>query len=96
MQVRVHYHHGPQFCHLGNYLQDTSHFLKAEAVVKRSGVRVGVCFPLTVTFLPQRWVFGLMHVCLLPTFRLTATILFQGWEKVLPSFIQIADRILDP
>lgn len=43
-------------------------FLKAEAVIKSGGVRVGVCFPLAVIFLPQRWVFGLMHVCCYPPF----------------------------
>lgn len=72
-------------------------FLKAEAVSDKAWWGQGRCvFPTRIDF-PATEVGLQPDACLLlPALPLTPTILFQGWERVLPSFIQIADHILDP
>lgn len=71
-------------------------FLKAEAVTKAWWGQGSCVFPTCSDF-PATEVGVQPDACLLlPTFPLTSIILFQGWERVLPSFIQIADHILDP
>lgn len=88
------------FSHLGNDLQDTSHFglcISESRGSDKAWWGQGRCvFPTRIDF-PATEVGLQPDACLLlPTFPLTPTILFQGWERVLPSFIQIADHILDP
>lgn len=82
MQVHVHYHHGPQFSHLGNYLQDTSHFglcISESRGSEKAWWGQGRCVFPTRSDFPATEV-GLRPDArlLLPTFLLTPTILFPG------------------